>query len=132
MIALFPAIAGNVGDPTSCSSYQTIGQHAAASVFLTRDTRPAAPAEYAELKQELQRIGYRLQIVKRFTPTHRAERERQLSRPVDPLRAAAIDALQCLRRLPNRIGAYRVTCIQQLEKALNHFPRAAAVESRQA
>src|ERR1700721_4243960 len=31
---------------------------------------------------------------------------------------AAKDALQCLRRLKDADGAYRVTCIQQLEKAL--------------
>jgi hypothetical protein len=31
---------------------------------------------------------------------------------------AAKDALQCLRRLPDAEGAYRATCIQQLEHAL--------------
>lgn len=78
LIALFPTLAGTVGDPWTCESYQTIGQHGAASVRLTRDTLPAEPQEYRQLAQELSRIGYDLEIVKRFTPADERERRRQL------------------------------------------------------
>lgn len=63
LIALFPAIAGDC-DPFTCSSYQTIGQHGAASVALMRDTLPAKRQEYRKLAQELRRIGYHLQRVR--------------------------------------------------------------------
>lgn len=36
----------------------------------------------------------------------------------EELRAALRDCVQCLIRLPDREGAFRVTCIQQAEKAL--------------
>jgi hypothetical protein len=31
-------------------------------------TAPAAPGEYADLKEELESIGYRLEVVNRITP----------------------------------------------------------------
>lgn len=80
VIALFPAIAGTVGDPFTCESYMHVGQHGAASVFLTRETRPAIKQEAAPLARELRRIGYRLQICKRFSAADERERRRQLER----------------------------------------------------
>lgn len=80
VIALFPAMAGTVGDPFTCSSYQTIGQHGAASVFLTRETRPATKQEAVPLARELRRLGYRLQICKRFSRADERERRRQLEK----------------------------------------------------
>lgn len=80
VIALFPGLAGTVGDPFTCNSYQTIGQHGAASVFLTRETRKAKPEEYADLKKELERIGYVLTIAHKFTAADLAARKEQLAR----------------------------------------------------
>jgi hypothetical protein len=79
VIALFPAIAGTVGEPNTCEAYQHVGQHGAASVSLMRyDTRPATHKEAAPLRRELTRIGYKLEVVKRFTVADHKERIRQL------------------------------------------------------
>lgn len=80
VIALFPGLAGTVGDPFTCESYQTIGQHGAASVDLVNDTRKATPAEYADLQKELERVGYTLEIAHRFTRADQRAREEQLSK----------------------------------------------------
>lgn len=77
VIALFPAIAGTY-DLWTCSSYQHIGQHGAATVMLSRCTKPAKPSEYADLKEELERIGYRLKVVKRFTRADLEARREQV------------------------------------------------------
>lgn len=80
VIALFPALAGTVGDPWTCESYQTIGQHGAASVGLIRDTLPAKREDYRQLAAELQRIGYDLKIAKRFSHADERARREQLKR----------------------------------------------------
>jgi len=70
VIALFPEISGSY-ELSSCLSYMHIGQHAAAHpAFLIRDTRPATPEEYADLKAELEAIGYDLKVCKRQTGKH--------------------------------------------------------------
>jgi hypothetical protein len=57
IIALFPDIKADFMG--GCLSYEHVGQHAAATYNLVvAATRPATPAEYAELLAELQRIGY--------------------------------------------------------------------------
>jgi hypothetical protein len=62
IIALFPADPGTY-DPYTCSSYAQIGQHSSADPWLVMAaTKPAKPEEYAELKAELERIGYNLKI----------------------------------------------------------------------
>lgn len=78
VIALFPGIAATVGNEYACESYQTIGQHGAASVDIVNGTKPAKPAEYADLKTELERIGYTLTIAHRFTAADLAARKEQL------------------------------------------------------
>jgi len=44
-------------------------------------TPPAAPGEYADLKEELEKIGYRLDVVRRITPAM-VERRRQAAKAV--------------------------------------------------
>jgi len=64
VVALFPA--NYLGD--NCESYQHIGQHGVANyAYCMRVTLPATPAEYAPLERELERIGYRLNIKRRYT-----------------------------------------------------------------
>ena len=96
VIALFPALAGTNSVQT-CLSYQTMGQHSAATIHLGRDLRLASPAEYAPLAAELRRLGYRLKIVRRATAADRRERERQLA----PVRATYIE--------PDAKGGERIT-----------------------
>ena len=67
IIALFPEIPAS-NDGYLCQSYEHIGQHGAADYnhCLTK-TVPADQAEYADLKKELESIGYCLKVVNRAT-----------------------------------------------------------------
>jgi hypothetical protein len=80
VIALFPGIAGTVGRPDTCEAYQHLGQHAAATLSLTRHCKLATPAQYKELAGELRRIGYSLKICKRATRADYLKRVEQLKR----------------------------------------------------
>lgn len=67
VIALFPQELGDYM-PTTCLSYQRIGQHGAADPqAVIGMTRPAAPSEYDDLAKELRQIGYDLDVRKRTT-----------------------------------------------------------------
>lgn len=62
VIALFPDIDADCTG-LHCGSYMHIGQHGAADYRLVvQRTRPAVPVEYAELKAELEQIGYVLDV----------------------------------------------------------------------
>ena len=64
VIALFPyEIADMKGN---CLSYQHIGQHGAANYSaIVYESRPATPAEYADLKAELEKLGYQLEVIRK-------------------------------------------------------------------
>jgi len=75
IIALFPEIASD-SDGISCSSYEHIGQHGGAGYnYCISATRPAKPKEYDELKAELKRIGYKLEIRKKASRLSRRKRQ---------------------------------------------------------
>lgn len=75
VIALFPAMRESNG---RINSYQHIGQHGAADYHgLIGVTRPASPAEYAELFAELESRGYWMTVRKRWTPPRGAGRYRE-------------------------------------------------------
>jgi hypothetical protein len=59
VIALFPDMSEGRG---TIGSYMHIGQHSAASELLLTQLKPAEPDEYADLKAELERLGYRPQV----------------------------------------------------------------------
>lgn len=64
LIALFPDI--DEYWPGYVLSYEHIGQHGAADYNqIIMDSRPATPAEYADLAAELASIGYDLKIALR-------------------------------------------------------------------
>lgn len=68
VIALFPYEPGTT-DPATGMSYQAVGQHGSASIYLTREgTRPASAREAAPLRQELERFGYKLRVLQRVPP----------------------------------------------------------------
>ncbi len=81
IIALFPRIPASAGFPWEMLSYEHIGQHGAADVGIIGRTRPAKPAEYADLKAELERIGYRLEVRQRFTQADHIARHEALRAP---------------------------------------------------
>jgi len=76
--ALFPE---EVADHRGfCDCYEHVGQHGAADYFLCVDSsRPATEQEYAPLLEELQRIGYDLEIYKKRTPQMRDVFKAQLA-----------------------------------------------------
>lgn len=65
VIALFPEIEA---DPNgNCSSYMHVGQHGPADYAgCISATKPAQPKEYKTLARELESMGYRLTILKKF------------------------------------------------------------------
>jgi hypothetical protein len=71
VIALFPDLPfDNSGNITS---YMHVGQHGAASPRL-KGTHPASEAEYADLKAELEQIGYELDIIDDWPTLHDLKR----------------------------------------------------------
>ena len=63
ILALFPYLVGDP-DPSTCMSYQHVGQHGAAAFnAMLDDSRPATPEEYADLQTELESMEYELAIV---------------------------------------------------------------------
>ncbi len=77
--AVFPTIPGDYSGSMTC--YAHIGQRSACSLGWYLQTRPAEPADYRPLLEELQAIGYDdLRIYSRMTRRHREERRRELRR----------------------------------------------------
>lgn len=65
LMALFPTLEH---DRHHCMSYEHVGQHGGADYTgCIARTDAAKPDEYAELKSELERIGYKLDVRTRFT-----------------------------------------------------------------
>ena len=65
VIALFPYEKSDF-EGRYCMSYERIGQHGGADFHgVVNVTKLATPAEYADLKAELERIGYKLIMRKR-------------------------------------------------------------------
>jgi hypothetical protein len=91
VIALFPYLPAECLNAWPCQSYMHIGQHGAADPRIVHDTRPARPREYAALKTELERIGYRLAVRRRFPSDAHARRKAALLAifPISP--ALAMD-----------------------------------------
>ncbi|NDC83944.1 hypothetical protein EB093_09870 [bacterium] len=90
VIALFPYEPGN-NDAFTMMSYQHIGQHGIADMGLTASyTRPSKPDEIRPLKEELQRIGYKLKIMSRIPGDAIRVRREKLQRIVrgNPMRSS--------------------------------------------
>jgi len=67
VFALFPTLPADCNG-YYCTTYVHLGQHSSANYHRCIDhSCPAKPEEYAELKAELERIGYRLKVYKRAT-----------------------------------------------------------------
>ncbi len=82
VIALFPEIAPDMINPGLCQSYLHIGQHGSADFnWIIQSSVPATPADYKELKKELERLcGYNLEVVLRCTPQMQRTRHNELER----------------------------------------------------
>lgn len=62
VVAIFPEIDADKNG--NVSSYQRIGQHGPCSPELIKGLRAAKLKEYKALKQELESIGYKLEVLK--------------------------------------------------------------------
>ncbi len=74
--ALFPELPsdewGNL-----CTAYQRVGQHCSADYHgCIANSDPAAPEEYVDLYEELERRGYNLTVRRRATPEMHEKRRR--------------------------------------------------------
>lgn len=80
--ALFPYCFENAEDNYNCMAYAHIGQHSGADYnAVMRKTRPATEVEYADLKRELESIGYNLEVrQRRVHETWRKEYEAERAR----------------------------------------------------
>jgi hypothetical protein len=65
VVAIMPELPGD-SDAYSCTCYVHTGQHGICNVHLAGQySRPATEAEYAPLLTELERIGYRVRVIRR-------------------------------------------------------------------
>ena len=80
IIAIMPTLPGT-GDPFTCLSYQHVGQHGSCNPsHVVRMTAVARAHEYAELKAELTRIGYKVRAIQRASWRHYNARKDALDR----------------------------------------------------
>ena len=80
ILAIFPEIISELTANT-CLSYQHVGQHGSCiPIALTDITTPATPEEYADLKEELESIGYNLTVKKKNQYKYYLTRVQELRR----------------------------------------------------
>lgn len=78
VIALFPTIPGTY-DAGTCTDYVHVGQHGSADPHVIINmSRAATPAEYADLKKELEGIGYRPRVYQRLQRSFYEARRKEL------------------------------------------------------
>lgn len=78
IIAIFPEDIGNMS-PYTCMMYEHVGQHGGGDPQLViRNTAPAKPPEYANLKEELEGMGYSLQVIQKNQYTFLETRKKLL------------------------------------------------------
>lgn len=66
IVAIFPQTP-STNDGRYCLCYQHVGQHSSCDPAVVYQTKLADPAEYKDLKLELERIGYKLKVRSKIT-----------------------------------------------------------------
>ena len=80
IIAIFPELPGTQ-DATTCECYEHNGQHGAGDpAYIIQATTLAKPEEFADLKSELERIGYSLKVYIKYTYSMQQARFAELRR----------------------------------------------------
>lgn len=78
VIAIFPEEVGDAS-PYTCSMYEHVGQHGSGDPSgVIQRTKLAKPSEYADLKRELGRIGYKLEVIARTSSSMLEVRRKKL------------------------------------------------------
>jgi hypothetical protein len=91
VIALFPEIPADIHG-RYCQSYMQIGQHGGADYHgVIRHTAPVCQRQYAELAEELWRIGYDLRPIRRASCTHHDKRRATAQQVMADTRSPAED-----------------------------------------
>ena len=70
VIAIFPEIPFKQKNPSTCMSYQKIGQHGEYALACRDITKLATEQEYQSLKKELETIGYKFNVISKATRKH--------------------------------------------------------------
>lgn len=83
VLAIMPAHAATVGRPNHCTCYVHVGQHGACDLDAALHYYDeASPDEYADLKAELEGLGYNVRVVSKvvaiFDRKYKAARRRGL------------------------------------------------------
>lgn len=74
VFALFPTLPSDY-EGHFCDAYEHVGQHGGADYFgCIHASKPVSLDEAADLKRELERIGYRLKVIKRASRRHHEAR----------------------------------------------------------
>lgn len=76
-VAFFPEEPGT-NSPYTCTCYAQLGQHASAHTVYASTLKRATPEQYEPLKKELERQGYELEVVRKFSQKHLATRKEKL------------------------------------------------------
>jgi hypothetical protein len=65
VIAIMPDACkrNNVRYGPMCMSYMHVGQHSECTLSMLDELEPATPEEYAELRRELEGIGYKIEVI---------------------------------------------------------------------
>lgn len=79
VIALFVQEPGTI-DPSTCVIYQHVGQHGSMDMRHKSMLTHCLPKEYANLKAELERIGYTLVVYQNITAADQRVRANKLRR----------------------------------------------------
>lgn len=65
VFAVFPGIAATEGNPNHVLCYERVGQHGPASLYYCAECDEVlASADYADIRAELESIGYELYVVR--------------------------------------------------------------------
>ena len=76
VFALFPTLPSD-NEGRYCDSYEHVGQHGGADYFgCVHVSRPVSLDEATDLIRELERIGYRLRVIKRASWKHHEARRK--------------------------------------------------------
>ncbi len=66
-------------NPSHCNSYMHVGQHSAVDPLkVVCQTILASEEEYADLKEEMESLGYEFEVLHRLRRTHLSQRETNL------------------------------------------------------
>lgn len=80
VVAMFPEVPSTIGKPHEFDSYMRVGGWGACTEYVIGITTPATEDECKAVKEDLEKMGFNLEIRKRITPKMRHIRETEYNR----------------------------------------------------